>query len=80
MSSDAFLDLASPQLQTYISGCEHALQLPPPSKVATLPHLALLVIRTSSAHDLLCHMSLPDAMEIRMVKCANAVSDLAKRA
>ena len=83
VSSDAFLDLllASPQLRGLcIIGCGHISPLPPPSKVATLPHLALLVIYTSSVHDFLCHMSLPDTVEIRMINCADAVSDLAKRA
>jgi hypothetical protein len=82
VSSTALLGLltASPELRTFnVSGCKRVLPLPPPSKVVALPHLVLLTIHTSSAHDVLCHMSLPSTVEVRLTKCINTIGDLCEK-
>ena len=76
VSSVALLDLlsSSPGLRKFsVSGCV----LPSPlSKVINLPYLTLLIMHTSSVRNILCHMSLPDAVEVRLISCTNTIGDL----
>ena len=82
VSSVALVDLlnVSPELRGFnISGCKHVSPLPPPSKAVALPHLIFLTIHTSSVHDILCHMSFPSTVEIRLTECINTAGVLFER-
>ena len=79
VSSGALLDLlkSSPGLRRFsISGCKRILPFSPPTKVAILHRLTLLIIHASSVHDILSHLALPATVEIRLISCADVIRDL----
>ena len=82
MSSGALLDLLKSSLglrRFSISGCKRIAPLSSPPEVVTLPRLTLLVIHTSSVHDILSHLAPPATAEIRLISCADVIRDLIAR-